>query len=130
MLRRLLGADIEIATSIDRDLARVKVDPGQIQQVIMNLVVNSRDAMPRGGKLTLQLTNAEVDPRQMPHYGMPHGSFVMLAVTDNGTGMTPEIQQQIFEPFFTTKESGKGTGLGPRDGLWHRAPERRTYLAV
>ena len=113
MLQRLIGADIECTNELDPALRRVKADPGQPRQVIMNLVINARDAMPQGGKLTIATTNIDFDDDlAMAHHPATPGSYVVLSVTDNGCGMDAETQAHIFEPFFTTKEQGKGTGLG------------------
>jgi PAS domain S-box-containing protein len=113
MLGRLVGEDIEMTFIQGDSLSPVRADPGQIEQVVMNLVVNSRDAMPKGGKLTIETGNAEVDETiARSHYPMPAGSYVTLAVTDTGCGMDKTTQSRIFEPFFTTKDRDKGTGLG------------------
>ena len=113
MLPQLLGEDIEVSLLLDPDLGNVKADQSQIEQVIMNLAVNARDAMPMGGKLKIETSNVELDQTYVrSHPGSKLGSFVLLAVTDTGTGMDPATLTHIFEPFFTTKELGKGTGLG------------------
>jgi len=113
LLRRLIGEDIEVLTVPANDLGSVRADPGQIEQVIMNLALNSRDAMPQGGKLTLETSNASLDETySRQHQPVEPGRYVMLAVSDTGAGMTPETLARVFEPFYTTKEVGKGTGLG------------------
>ncbi|MBW2069605.1 MAG: response regulator [Deltaproteobacteria bacterium] len=113
MLRRLIEEHIELELSLAEDLPYVKVDPAQIEQVIMNLAVNARDAMPTGGKLTIETREATLNENDVKdRQGVMPGKYVMLAVTDTGCGMDKEVLPYIFEPFFTTKEKGKGTGLG------------------
>jgi two-component system, cell cycle sensor histidine kinase and response regulator CckA len=113
MLDRLIGEDVEIQTQLAADLGSVKADPGQVEQVLMNLAANSRDAMPAGGRLSVETGNVNLNRSSMgPDFNVPPGSYVRLIVTDTGVGMDAETQARIFEPFFTTKPPGKGTGLG------------------
>jgi len=113
MLIRMIGEDIELITVLASDLGRIKADPGQISQVIMNLVVNARDAMLQGGKITIESKNVEVNENNLPLYsGVEIGSYLELTISDTGLGIEEEILPHIFEPFFTTKDKGKGTGLG------------------
>ncbi|MGE5570026.1 MAG: ATP-binding protein, partial [Rhodospirillales bacterium] len=112
MLGRILGEDIELEAKLTADLGLVRADPGQLEQVIVNLALNARDAMPEGGRLTIETTNTQLDEASARRLGLPPGPYTVIAVSDTGAGMSPEVQSHMFEPFYTTKERGRGTGLG------------------
>src|SRR5208282_1639808 len=113
LLRPVIGEDVRVILRLDPKTAHVKADPAQLEQVILNLALNARDAMPRGGTLSLETGNIQVDAAlARQHPGLIPGSYVRLSVTDTGHGIAPEVMPRIFEPFFTTKELGKGSGLG------------------
>jgi PAS domain S-box-containing protein len=113
MLRRLIGEDIDLVTKLGSPIGRVRADPGQIEQAILNLVINARDAMPSGGRLAIETADVDLDDRYTSDHGIDGiGPYVMIAITDSGQGMDKATQARIFDPFFTTKEQGKGTGLG------------------
>jgi PAS domain S-box-containing protein len=142
MLHQVISEDIKLVMRLAEDLGKVKVDPKNIEQVILNLVVNARDAMPSGGKLFIETANVELDEAYARiHIPTKPGSYVMLSVSDTGDGMTPEVKERIFEPFFTTKENGKGTGLGlstvyrlikqNRGNIWvYSKPEKGTTFEI
>ncbi|HSE96244.1 MAG TPA: ATP-binding protein, partial [Methylomirabilota bacterium] len=118
MLRPLIGEDVVLDIVTARDLGTVRADPGQVEQVVVNLAVNARDAMPEGGRLTIALANADLDEAWVrEHVGGRPGPHVCLSVSDSGVGMDDALQQRIFEPFFTTKETGTGLGLSIVSGI-------------
>jgi len=113
MLRRIVSEDIKLTLTLNRTTGNILVDPGQFDQVLMNLVVNARDAMPKGGSLMIETANADLDEQYvMEHQVVTPGRYVLISVSDTGSGIPPAVRSRIFEPFFTTKEIGKGTGLG------------------
>ena len=142
MLHQVISEDIKLVMRLAEDLGKVKVDPKNIEQVILNLVINARDAMPSGGELFIETANVELDEAYAQiHNSTKPGPYVMLSVSDTGVGMTSEVKEQIFEPFFTTKESGKGTGLGlstvyrlikqSRGNIWvYSKPEKGTTFEI
>ncbi|MFO0925014.1 MAG: PAS domain S-box protein [Pirellulales bacterium] len=113
ILRRLAGEDVDFSTILRSDIGSVRIDPDQLNQILLNLVVNARDAMPRGGKLTIETDTIHLDQDYInTHLSIRAGNYVLLAISDNGTGMSSDVRSRVFEPFFTTKPKGKGTGLG------------------
>src|SRR5258707_945811 len=112
LLRPLIGENIDLTTRLAPNLGHTRADAGQLEQVIMNLVVNAKDAMPSGGRIVIQTSEEELDALRREHTLIQPGSYILLSVADSGAGMDKETQSRIFEPFFTTKEIGKGTGLG------------------
>jgi PAS domain S-box-containing protein len=131
MLERLIEENIILTTNLSPDLWSVKIDPHQLEQIIVNLTVNSRDAMPDGGTLTIETTNKLLDDEySASHLGLEPGEYVQLVVSDTGMGMTSEVKERVFEPFFSTKEQGKGTGLGFGYRLWHCSTAQRTNFGL
>ncbi|HEY1551496.1 MAG TPA: ATP-binding protein [Kofleriaceae bacterium] len=112
MLARIVGEDIELCLRLPRDRALASIERGQLEQILVNLVVNARDAMPRGGSLAIETKHAHLEPALATSLGVTAGEYVMISVSDTGCGMSPEVRARIFEPYFTTKPTGKGTGLG------------------
>src|SRR5262249_43209050 len=112
MLDRLIGEGIEVAIETDDDAGAVTADPGQLEQVLLNLAVNARDAMPEGGRVTIRTANADIDEAEASRRGVTSGRYVLLEVSDGGVGMSAEPKTHLFGPFFPRKERGKGTGLG------------------
>ena len=128
MFLRLVGEDIDIEFRAGIALGSIKVDPGKIEQILMNLVVNARDAMPTGGKIIIETEQEDLGEDDVSqHLGSQEGSHVVLKVSDTGCGMDEMTKSKIFEPFFTTKGVGKGTGLGTLDGVWNREAKRGLY---
>jgi signal transduction histidine kinase len=128
MLKDVIGVDIELDLRLYPNLGPVKADGGQIEQILINLAVNARDAMPSGGRLVIETSGVVLDNEfRQTHHGALAGPHVMITVTDTGTGMTPEVQARLFEPFFTTKPAGKGSGLGLAS-VRHRQAESRHHL--
>jgi CheY-like chemotaxis protein len=130
LLRRTLGEDVEIEMRLDSQLWPTLADKGQVENALLNLTINSRDAMPAGGKLTIETGNIRLDEDYAAHnVEVTAGDYVMLAVTDTGSGMPPEVAERAFEPFFTTKEQGKGTGLG-LSMIYGFAKQSRGHLKI
>ncbi len=130
MLRRLIGEDIDLATDLDTSIGKVRADPVQMQQIIMNLAVNARHAMPTGGKLVIETGAADLDEEYVRKHGdVEPGPYVMFAVSDSGMGMDPEILSHILDPFFTTKEKGRGTLLGLAT-VYGIVKQHRGHIAV
>jgi two-component system, cell cycle sensor histidine kinase and response regulator CckA len=113
MLERLIGDDVKVVLGLRPELVFVNADRGEVEQIVMNLALNARDAMPNGGTLTIETAAVEIDEHDAKtQFAVQPGPYVVLTVSDTGTGMTPQVQARLFEPFFTTKALGKGTGLG------------------
>src|SRR5208283_3794971 len=131
MLERVIGEDVELQTFIDPDTGNFLADPGQIEQILMNLAVNARDAMPSGGKLTIVTSNRTFDESYVSdHPGAKKGQYVRITVSDTGGGMDQETLSHVYEPFFTTKEKGKGTGLGCQQYMGSSSKAMGTSLVI
>ena len=131
MVRRLIGENIVLTIRAAQNPWKIMADAGQIQQVLLNMAINARDAMPRGGELAFELSNASLTSTEALRIPDGYaGEFLLLTISDNGEGMSAEVQQRIFEPFFTTKEPGKGTGSRPRDLLWNSEAKFRPCLRL
>lgn len=126
LLARALGEQVQVETVLAAGLWRINADVSQLENAVLNLAVNGRDAMPNGGRLTVETANTFVSEEYADEHSMSPGQYVMIAVTDTGTGMSSDTLAKAFDPFFTTKEVGKGSGLGLKSGFWLRAPVRRT----
>jgi two-component system, cell cycle sensor histidine kinase and response regulator CckA len=131
-LHRLIGEDIELKFIPGKGLGRIRLDPMQIEQILMNLAANARDAMPEGGRCTIETSDILLDEEYAANKKaiIPPGRYAVLSMTDTGAGISPDHLPHIFEPFYTTKPLGKGTGAWPGDGVWNREAESRIRLGL